>query len=405
MAGTGVTESSPGRRSSRLRRAALAAVVVLTVLTGGYIGLVAVRRHAPVSLPGHPGRYPVGRRLVEWTDAARRDPLAPDHEARHLAVWLWYPAAVGGAPASYTPGLWSAVGHGVLETDPREVRVRSVADATPASGRFPLLVLEPGLGQSAMSYTSLTEDLAGRGYVVAGVTPTYSANVTVLSGRVVGSTRAGKPENMTPERGSALLAVWVADDRFAVDRLAALDTDPDWPLAGRVDTGQVGYLGHSFGGAAALQACHDDPHCRGAADLDGEQFGRVVRDGVRTPALIIGSEGSCVTGGCVATSGDDRQTRDAAREFRAASTGPLHVYDIRGTEHFNFADFAAMYLAPPLRQAMPLGSINGAQGLRLAEEYVDAFFDSVLSGASSAGTATPTVLACPPPHPEVRCVA
>ncbi len=401
----GRLELWPAGRLARLVRIVVAAGSVLLLLGAGYLGWVTVRSADTLRLPGHPGAWPVGRSTNEWADTSRQDPLAPDDRPRTLSVFLWYPAMPGGSPAAYAPGRWSAIRQGVLKilaTRPDRIRIRAVAGARPAQTgrRFPLLVLEPGLGQPAVAYTSLAEDLAAHGYVVAGITPTYSANVTVLAGRVIGSTRAGNPEPFDSGAGDRLVRIWAADDRFAVDRLTALDQDPGWPLAGHVDTGRVGYLGHSLGGAAALQACHDDNRCLAAADLDGTPFGPVVTDGLRVPGLVLGSQDSCVTGRCAGNGAEDRQAREAARQLRAASRPPLRVYELLGSKHVNFSDFGAYFLAPPVRQLIPLGGIDGATALLDTQDYLAAFFDA------ARGVAPAAALDCARPlRPEVRCVS
>ena len=160
---------------------------------------------------------------------------------------------------------------------------------------FPVLVFEPGLGPLLPEYTTLVEDLASRGYVVIGLNPTYSASITVLDGQVVKSTPLGSiPDNASPEelqqRGDRLVGVWAADDRFAMDEATRLNDDPGSPFAGRLDVGHIGLLGHSFGGAAALEACHLDARCTAAADLDGTPFGGVVQTGLDRPVLLMLSE-------------------------------------------------------------------------------------------------------------------
>ena len=96
-----------------------------------------------------------------------------------------------------------------------------------ASGRFPIVVLEPGMGLSAPQFTSLAEEIASHGYLVAGVTPTFSANVTVLAGKVVTASAAGNPSELGSHGAVAsaladrVLAVWTADARFARAKVAA----------------------------------------------------------------------------------------------------------------------------------------------------------------------------------------
>jgi hypothetical protein len=84
---------------------------------------------------------------------------------------------------------------GVLGGRLDRLRTSTFDNAPVAEGRFPLVVLEPGLGLAAAQFTTLAQELASHGYVVAGVTPTYSANVTVLGGRVAERTPQGHPEN------------------------------------------------------------------------------------------------------------------------------------------------------------------------------------------------------------------
>ncbi|MFE9574389.1 alpha/beta hydrolase [Streptomyces sp. NPDC006692] len=390
----------------RTLKTLLVLVIVLVVTLGGYIGYVAVRRGQQVTLPAPAGRYPVGRTTADWTDHARTDPLAPrPGMPRELSAWLWYPAAPapGAPPAPYAPGAWSGLHMGGLpglgEISFDDIRVHAVADAPVAVGRFPVVVLEPGLGLAAPQYTTLAENLASHGYLVAGITPTYSANLTVLNGRPVSATPAGNPQDsdaaaMRPAN-DRLVSVWAADDRFAATRVAALAATGRF--AGHVDAATTMYLGHSFGGAAALQACHDDSHCAGAADLDGTQFGTVVHSGLGKPMMLLASQSSCITGTCRPSNADEQSERDAARALLAASTGPVWSYRLNGAEHFNFSDYGAYYLAAPIRSVVGLGSIDSDEALTITNAYLAAFVDHVARGLPE-----PLLAGRPSPYPQVE---
>ncbi|MGH3430053.1 MAG: hypothetical protein ACRD3Q_12985, partial [Terriglobales bacterium] len=52
---------------------------------------------------------------------------------------------------------------GLGETRFGAIRTQSLVDAPVAAGKFPLVVLEPGLGFSAPQYTTIAENLASRG--------------------------------------------------------------------------------------------------------------------------------------------------------------------------------------------------------------------------------------------------
>ena len=68
------------------------------------------------------------------------------------------------------------------------------------------------------------------------------------------------------------------------------ERDPSGRFTGRIELGAVGVVGHSFGGAAAAQFCHDDGRCRAGIDLDGRLFGSVVREGIGQPFLFLLSD-------------------------------------------------------------------------------------------------------------------
>ncbi len=380
------------RRRGPLRRAlTVVAVVLLTVVVicAAYVGYVAVRGSRPVTLPPPTGKYAVGRAAYDWTDAGRTDPLAPHPgTARELSVWLWYPVsradARRGHPADYAPGAWSGLHFpgpvGWAESSFGKLRIHAREGVPVAQGKFPVVVLEPGLGFAAPQYTTLAENLASHGYLVAGVTPTYSANLAVVHGRAVQATGAGNPNDL--EGGSArataeanrIVAVWAADARFAARRVTA-------HLRGHVDTGRVAYVGHSFGGAASLEACRTDPACAGAVDLDGKEFGPVAHAGLRAPLMLLGSENSCVTGTCAVASSSDRGDLAVARSLLSASTGEEYAYSITGARHFNFTDYGAYYLARPLRALLALGSIDGDRALTVQNAYLVAFVDHAVHGA------------------------
>lgn len=365
----------------------------MVVAAGGYVGYAAIRHSRPVTLPAGDGAYRVGRTVLDWTDRTRTDPLAPrPGTPRALSVWLWYPAPRGasGTPAPYAPGAWGGLHFGAPaglgETAFDAVRTRALTGVPVAAGRFPVVVLEPGLGFAAPQYTAVAESLARRGYLVAGVTPTYSANLTVVHGHPVAASPAGDPPafddanlhaGAAQRAGDRLVRVWAGDARFAAAQLGRLDRSG--PFAGHVDGARTVYIGHSFGGAAALQACHDDARCAGAVDLDGTQFGPVVHAGLTRPSLTVASD-SCVTGTCRPRDAAERTDRATARTLLAASTGPTWCYRLAGARHLNFTDYAAYYLAAPLRSQVALGSIDGARGLAVTAAYVGAFLDHVTRG-------------------------
>ncbi|TDW23640.1 alpha/beta hydrolase family protein [Kribbella kalugense] len=365
-------------------------ILLLIVLLGGagYVGWILVQRSQPVSLPEPTGNFQVGRRTYEWTDVPRRDPYT--NGPRKLAVWLWYPVAkdTTGRRVQYAPDLWSGLHlkapvslfQGPFDT----LQDRALDRVAIAPGHFPVVVLMPGMGLSAPMYAALAEDLASHGYLVAGVTPTYSANLTVIGGQSIASKPEANPSNLgdssegSQKVGDHLVTVWAADARFAAGMVTK-------QLPNSVETA-VGpsYVGHSFGGAASLEACRLDQRCAAAVDLDGSQFGDVVTKGVKAPILLLGADDSCITSVCGPDAKNDTD-RDRALSLLKASSGTSWCATIPGSRHFNFTDYGVYYLAYPLRKFLPLGSVAPRHALTVTNGYIDAFLSHAIYKAPSPG--------------------
>ncbi|WP_433290721.1 hypothetical protein ACQP2F_23625 [Actinoplanes sp. CA-030573] len=343
-----------------IKRVVAVAVAAGLLFLGAYAGFLVHRsRHVVALFKGGP--YPVGRAEHELADRSRTDEFAPlGGNPRVLSVWLWYPAAAAtGKPSAYAPGAWAGLHKfGPAETAFDRVGTGTYEDAPVAAGRFPVVVLLPGLGFAAPQYSALAATLASRGYIVAGVTPTYSANLTVIGGHAVTASAAGDPSDLDGPRGDRLNAVWAADARFAAGRVGVL-------LGTHADGGRVAYVGHSFGGAAAITACHEDAACAGAADLDGTPYGPVVGTGLDRPLLMLSSE-------------RDGADQDAAsRTLFEHSGSAAWAYTIPGARHFDFTDYGAYWLAAPVRAVLPLGS---RRTLPIASEYLAGFLEAALRG-------------------------
>lgn len=363
-------------------------VLLVVVGGGGYVGWVLVQRSEPVSLPTPTGQLQVGRQTFEWTDAGRKDPYVAG--PRKLAVFVWYPVAKGvtGRKAAYAPGQWSGLQvkgpASILEGPVDSLQDHALDHAEVAPGRFPVVVLMPGMGLSAPMYATLAEDLASHGYLVAGVTPTYSANLTVLDGKTIESMPAANPPNLgenSPgaiQAGDQLVGFWAADARFAATQVAKVFPDSADPAFG------PSYVGHSFGGAASLEACRTDPRCAAAVDLDGSQYGEVVKKGVQAPIMLLGADDSCITSVCGPDAKGDTD-RARALSLLKASTNTSWCATIPDTRHFNFTDYGAYYLAWPLRKRLPLGSVDPRHALTLQNGYVSTFLSHALRNTRAAG--------------------
>jgi Platelet-activating factor acetylhydrolase, isoform II len=385
-------------------------VVVAALAVAGLLAFMWSRHASPVTLPAPAGPYAVGRVEYDWVDMARAETFGPGQGGhRELDVWVWYPAApdAGAAPAPYLPDAWRAarlqsqqpvVLSQFLVHDNAAVHSHAVLGAPLATGQatYPVLVLQPGLGPILPDYTTLAEDIASRGYVVVGSTPTYSSAFVVFpDGRVApGVQAASVPDTATPAEAQQILdrliQVWAADNRFVLTQTAGLnEVDPAGRFTGHLDLSKVGIWGHSFGGAAAAETCHLDPRCKAGLNLDGNPYGNVIQAGLDQPFMTLWSEPPSLTDAeWVQATSDMRQI-----ESRLGADG--YQIMIRGSRHFNFTD-NSVFFAPFLAARGGLGPIDGHRFIAISTAYIAAFFDHYLKGQDQPLLAGPAAQ-----YPEV----
>lgn len=141
---------------------------------------------------------------------------------RHRTGILWYPSSEAG----------KAVG--------------AIADAPAAPGRYPLIVFSHGFLGAANQSWYLTEALARHGYIVAAVNHADAAPARGGAAVTIPNfiDAASWDERSYVDRKEDLSAL--------LDRLLADDSRAEPLLAGHVDAGAVGAMGHSLGGYTVL---------------------------------------------------------------------------------------------------------------------------------------------------------
>jgi predicted dienelactone hydrolase len=391
----------------------LAAVILVAV--AGLIALLALlwREHkTEITLPAPTGHFAVGRSMYTWVNKVETDELAPSAGTkREVVVWIWYPAAIAsGAPVEYLPAPWrmaDALQSGVLMSkfltrDLSLVRTHSTSDPDVSSEQrsYPVVIMRAGGGALTTDYTTLAEDLASHGYIVVGFDAPYRSWVVVLPDkRVVARPAANNPENLTDEQANRLinrlLPMWTSDTKFVVSQLQQLNADPSGKFAGRLDMQRLGMFGHSFGGATALQFCHEDIRCKAGIDIDGAPYGSVVQEGLTQPFMFIFSDHS-------------REPFDPASRQIHADIQSIYgrlpdgrfLMTIRDAHHFSFSDqslLKSQYLMRVLTSVGPFGRLDAHRGLTITATLVSTFFDVYLKGAPST-----LLTSVPAQYPEVQ---
>lgn len=356
----------------------------------------------PVPHPLAPtGPFGVGTRTYHMVDESRRETYSDDVAFRELMVQVWYPAAidedderapfiesidVAGPAIARRLGLPDfLLGHIHL------ARTSAYRDAQPAGGGpFPLLIFSHGLRGLRVQNTSLMQELASYGYVVAAIDHTYANVLTVFpDGRIAFyNQQTVMPDGTSiTQSGARLVAVWVEDISFVERQLETWSGTPGHPLQGQIDDQRLGLLGHSTGGGAAIQGCAILTACEAALALDGwiEPVEPDIRDAPYRPALML----------IRAPEWLGANNRALGERLYAQSRGQGYLLTVAGTVHFDFTDIPLMSPVTPLIGLS--GDVDGPRMVRILNRYSVAFFDSVLKEQPS-----PLLDGASEEFPEVR---
>ncbi len=304
------------------------------------------------SLPAPTGAWPVGSASfvldLEGADGT------PNGAGGRTMVRLWYPAeAVDAAPPApwveaadrvlpamaMSGGLprW-AFGHFALV---RTHAAWGVPLATPEdTAGWPVATFDHGYGGFRSQNTFLAEELASHGVVVVAVEHPGGSLTTVLPD---GRERPFEPLPRAddPSYGAAVAALgarWTAETIAALEALAG--TASEGPLArfaGALDLGRVVAIGHSTGGAVAVDVCHAWAGCPVAVALDGWWLPLDAdrrAQGPTKPVVSIASD--------PAVGYFRRANRAAFEAFAAAGAAPVVDWVLDGSGHHDLNDTATL---------------------------------------------------------------
>jgi dienelactone hydrolase len=350
-------------------------------------------------LPAPTGPSAVGTTIAYLVDATRKSQEFPN--GRPITLQLWYPAAASesqAATASYLVerGLAEALAaQGYYGLDDSAIagwstlRTHSHLDAKPLGGVHPLVSFSVGLGVLRANYTTITEELASHGYVVALVESPLAGMTMLPDGTLVQET-TDRLEAASEHR--AAIDAWAADVRFVLDGLAAKNTDSKISAVGAtIDWKRVAAMGHSSGGLAALQLAAVDERVRAAIDLDGglvtpksEPLADFVANGAKRPSLMLRSK-PINTDADFAKRGITREEwekrgaagKAALEAFAATSKASLTVASVAGTGHLSFSD--APFVMPSTITRFGGKVIEARRGWLVITSAIRAFLDDALA--------------------------
>jgi len=152
-------------------------------------------------LPKPTGQYAVGTSIFHLTDFSRKYAFAPESgRHREMMVQIWYPAKKmkQASTVSYFPDptlISKLKKEEYLDLKPEVIeswntKTYSARDAPiiQKPRRLSLLIFSHGFGMSRSNYTSILENLASRGYIIAAIDHPYMGFTVMPDGRTLSFT-------------------------------------------------------------------------------------------------------------------------------------------------------------------------------------------------------------------------
>jgi dienelactone hydrolase len=243
------------------------------------------------------GSHAVGTMHFHLTDPQRADNYNHDaaHPQRELMITMWYPTAEKGPSHPLDTSIQNQLTQRqqLPANELTQIMVSATDNAPLNAGttRLPIVIIMHGLYSFAANHTTQAEELASRGYVVVGINHTGIALFTTFpDGRNCGPTALEAVDISSAEGTAAIMQLYLDDATYVLDQLEKMNADVQSPFHNRLDLGRIGFIGHSFGGAAATQLCKLEPRCKAAINFDGSLAGDNPTQAFQKPYLIMLAE-------------------------------------------------------------------------------------------------------------------
>ncbi len=336
-----------------------------------------------IEMPVPSGKYNIGTKTFSIVDSTRFDSTL-NKNGRDVAFQMWYPSlSKSKTTSNYIPSMLAdaMIKDEYNNIDSLTIRQwerlpihASLSNPALQSKKFPVLFFLHGFGMSRYSYISIIEDLVSHGYIVISIDSPHSGLLVLLNGKAINTLYDGNPIAKCEEMAK--------DVTFVFDWLQKTKEKGLTDLINSIDFNKAGVLGHSLGGAAALETCRTDNRFAACIDLDGDPFGKVEQEGLNKPTLILlnaplfkaerfKEEGSKAKWDSMGIERKQTWQNVLMKNEHTKS----YAITISGTNHFTFTDFpfaTIQYYRNPTAGVI----INKNRGLLIISSYIQVFFNS-----------------------------
>ncbi len=219
------------------------------------------------------GKFPLGTMIYEWTDETRNIQLTSHKgDKRTIVVQLWYPARID---SNSIKAPYSSLSKDYLKVSANSYSRPSFSEEIEYSN---LIIISPGRGTERFLYTTIAEELASHGFVVAAVDMPQIGYVLYQDGMVL------KPSSkFKPPRGmmggpyekvdtffEEPTEMGLKDMEFAFQKITDLNaSDPNDRFVGKINLKSIGIFGHSLGGRIAGKFAVENKNIKAYISMEG----------------------------------------------------------------------------------------------------------------------------------------
>jgi pimeloyl-ACP methyl ester carboxylesterase len=387
-----------GQKLRQLKRRNVLLTIVLIVLGLLVIGFLVLPKPV-LAIPKPTGENEVGFSNLTLTDDSRTLLVNGQSSPRVLTLDIWYPAQTteGFTATPYTEHALNVAlskYQGIPLWLNKEVPSYSFVDAPPLTGKHPVVVFNHGFASFSKQNFSNFQELASHGYLVISVAhpgesliskdaegnvleldtqqASYQAAINLqkdvktiapLLASIYAKQRSATTREDYQQASIALTQTpyfapmkpqvqsWVADTEFVIAELKKPQAD----ILNVADTQHITVMGHSLGGAVALELAKNPPNgVTGIINLDGPhlQYEPENTRSFQVPVLNFLSTQFVMEKQDIGLHGTLQHL------FRERSSG-AYILEIAGTAHNNFTD---LNFTPVLKYFTPLlGEVDNAE--------------------------------------------
>ena len=339
------------------------AIVATLVVSAGLFWFTGL----PLSRVPPPTSGMVGALSDTANDPARREFFA-ETGSRSVPFQILYPASTAGRAVPYVPDAEPVVAAlrrnqgllGLALARIGKIAAPWTAGAQPRTdGPFPVVIYLPGVTGYMQMSSFQTATLAADGFVVITLNqPGAVAAALLPDGRVIeGMSREEAVQLVAPSYRQSLplpsaLAAKLAPEKsivpylaadvpLVIDRLRAINVDPNHPLHGLLDLDRIGVMGVSLGAIVAAQACQSYEQVKACLMVDAPAPTDVANRGLGKPALWLSRPAADQRAERAASGGwpENEIVAQADSIANAVAKSPEgRVVQLRGLFHVDFTD-------------------------------------------------------------------